>query len=112
MAASLPVSYSVHNCQHHETLRRSFLTICITTFTEIHRRTSPLSIDLKHGFCPMELVYMLKTFQVMSKGILPLDDNVLQLLHVKHQALKGAQYEFFISGEKACVHPVIYEIIN
>ena len=55
---------------------------------------------------------MLKTLQALSNGILSLDKNTLQSLHRTRPNFKKEDDEVLMSGEKLCVHPVIYEIIH
>ena len=50
IAASQPAACPVHNCKRPAALIMYFLTICITTFPAILRRTSPIHMGLKPGF--------------------------------------------------------------
>ena len=48
----------------------------------------------------------------ISNGILPLDDKTLSLLKQKHPTSSEVNEEVLLRGEKASVHPVVFEDID
>ena len=48
----------------------------------------------------------------MSNGILPLSDEILQILSLKHPEAKQAHQEAILQGPKRQIHSIVYEDID
>ena len=48
----------------------------------------------------------------MSNGILPLSDETLQILSLKHPEAQQAHHEALLQGPKKQIHSIVYEDID